>query len=134
MNHLKWVNNGEITQLLSDCIINSDAKPGKNYGLIKIHKPNNLIRLFISGNGTAFEHLSLFTEYFLHPCVKKVPQILKDTTALLKKVKDINRRFRHILLISWDVISIYPSIDNKIGLGACKAVLDRRDKLSHSTA
>ena len=99
MNPLKWVNNGEITQLLLDCIINSDAKPGKNYGLIKIHKPNNLIRLFISGNGTAVEHLSLFTEYFLHPCVKKVPQILIDTTALLKKVKDINRRFRHFLRV-----------------------------------
>ena len=34
---------------------------------------------------------------------------------------------------SWDVISMYPSIDNEVGLGACKAALDRRDKLSPST-
>ena len=38
------------------------------------------------------------------------------------------------LLVSWDVISVYPSIDNEVGLGACKAaLLDRRDKLSPST-
>ena len=40
---VKWVNKGEITQPLLDYIINPDAKPGKNYGLIKTHKPNNPI-------------------------------------------------------------------------------------------
>ena len=118
-------------------IINPDAKPGKNYGLIKTHKPNNPIRLITSGNETAVENLSLFTEYFLHPCVKKEPQILIDTTALLKKVEDINRRFSPFpagtLLVSWVVISMYPSIDNKVGLDACKTALDRREKLSPST-
>ena len=28
---------------------------------------------------------------------------------------------------------VHPSIDNEVGLGACNAALDRRDKLSHST-
>ena len=130
---VKWVNKGEIAQPLLDYIINPDAKPGKNYGLIKTHKPNNPIRLITSGNGTAVKNLSLFTEYFLHPCVKKEPQILIDTTALLKKVEDINRRFSPFpagtLLVSWDVISMYPSIDNKVGLDACKTALDRREKI-----
>ena len=93
----KWVNKGEITQPLLDCILNVRAKPGKNYALIKTHKPNNPIRLITSGNGTVFENLSVFTEYFLHPCIKKEPQILADTTALLKKAEDINHRFRHFL-------------------------------------
>ena len=81
----KWVNKGEITQPLLDCILNVRAKPGKNYGLIKTHKPNNPIQLITSGKGTVVENLSVFTEYFLHPCIKKEPQILADTTALLKK-------------------------------------------------
>ena len=89
----KWVEKGEITQPLVDCILNVNARPGKNYGLIKTHKPNNPIRLITSGNGTAVENLSLFTEYFLHPCVKKEPQILIDTTALLNKVTEINNKF-----------------------------------------
>ena len=124
----KWVEKGEITQPLVDCILNVNARPGKNYGLIKTHKPNNPIRLITSGNGTAVENLSLFTGYFLHPCVKKEPQILIDTTALLNKVTEINNKFSPFpagtLLVSWDVISIYPSIDNKVGLAACKETLD----------
>ena len=128
---------GEITQPLVDCILNVNARPGKNYGLIKTHKPNNPIRLFTSGNGTAVENLSLFTEYFLHPCVKKEPQILIDTTALLNKIADINNKFSPFpagaLLVSWDVIFMYPSIDNKEGLTACKKALDSREKLSPST-
>ena len=83
---VKWVNNDEITQPLLDCIINSYAKPGKSYGLIKTHKPNNPIRLITSVNETAVKNLFLFTEYFLYPCVKKEPQIFIDTTALLKKL------------------------------------------------
>ena len=105
--------------------------------MIKTHKPNNPIRLITSGNGTAVKNLSLFTEYFLHPSIKKEPQILIDTTALLKKVEDINHWFLPFpagsLLVSWDVISMYSSIDNKVGLGACKAALDHREKLSPST-
>ena len=81
----KWINKGEIAEPLLDCILNSKARPGTNYGLIKTHKPGNPIRLITSGTGTAVENLSAFTEYFLYPCVRKEPQILLDTTALLKK-------------------------------------------------
>ena len=133
----KWVEKGEITQPLVDCILNVNARPGKNYGLIKTHKPNNPIRLITSGNGTAAENLSLLTEYFLHSCVKKEPQILIDTTALLNKVTEINNKFSPFpagtLLVSWDVISMYPSIDNKVSLPACKEALDRREHTSPST-
>ena len=93
--------------------------------------------MITSGNGTAVENLSLFTEYFLHPCVKKEPQILIDTTALLNKIADITNKFSPfpagVLLVSWDVISMYPSIDNKVGLDACKEGLDSKEKLSLST-
>ena len=127
----------KITQPYVDCILNVNARPGKNYGLIKTHKPNNPIRLITSGNGTAVENLSLYTEYYLHPCVKKEPQILIDTTALLNKVIEINNKFSPFpagtLLVSWDIISMYPSIDNKVDLAACKEALDRREHTSPST-
>ena len=79
----KWINKGEIAESLLDCILNSKAKPGTHYGLIKTHKPGNPIRLITSEIGMAVENLSAFTEYFLYPCVRKEPQILLDTTALL---------------------------------------------------
>ena len=57
--------------------------------------------------------------------------------STFEKVKDINRRFSLFpagtLLVSCDVISMYPSIDNEVWSGACKAALDCRDKLSLST-
>ena len=88
--------------------------------------------MITSGNGTGVETLSLFTEYFLHPCIKKEPQILIDATALLNKITDFKFSLfpACTLLISWDIISMYPSIDNEVGLAACKEALDRREKLS----
>ena len=133
----KWINKGEIAEPLLDCILNSKAKPGTNYGLIKTHKPGNPIRLITSGIGTAVENLSGFTEYFLYPCARKEPQILLDTTALLNKIDDINHKFAPFpegtLLVSWDVISMYPSINNEMGISACKRALDKRTTLSPST-
>ena len=38
-----WVNKGKISQPLLFYMINPEAKPGKNYSLIKTHKPNNPI-------------------------------------------------------------------------------------------
>ena len=52
-------------------------------------------------------------------------------------MEDTNHQFlpfpAGLILVSWDVISMYPSIDNKVGIGACKAALDNREKLSPST-
>ena len=105
--------------------------------MIKTHKPGNPKRLITSGIGTAVENLSAFTEYFLYPCVRKEPQILLDTTALLNKIEDINHKFAPFpegtLLVSWDVISMYPSINNEMGISACKRALDKRTTLSPST-
>ena len=53
---------GEITQPLVDCILNVNARPGKNYGLIKTPKPNIPIRLITCGNSKAVDNLSLFIE------------------------------------------------------------------------
>ena len=78
----KWINKGEIAEPLLDCILNSKARPGTNYGLIKSHKPGSPIQLITSGIGTAVENLSAFTEYSLYKCVRKEPQILLDILLL----------------------------------------------------
>ena len=133
----QWINKGEIAEPFLDCILNSKARPGRNYGLIKTHKPGNPIRLITSGIGTAVENLSAFTEYFLYPCVRKEPQILLDTTALLNTIENINRKFgpfpEGTLLVSWNAISRYPNINNEMGISARKKALDKRTTLSPST-
>ena len=85
----------------------------------------------------AVGNLSGLTEYFLYPCVRKEPKILLDTTALLNKIKDINHKFAPFpegtLLVSWDVISMHPSINNEMAISACKRALDKRTTFSPST-
>ena len=57
--------------------------------------------------------------------------MLIDTTVLLNTVTEITHKFSPFpagtLLVSWDVISMYPSIDNEVSLAACKEALDRRE-------
>ena len=93
----KWVNNGEITQPLLDCILNVRAKPGKNYDLIKTHKPNNPIRLITSGNGTVVENLSVFTEYFYILVLRKSHRSSQILQLSWKKLKISIIVFRHFL-------------------------------------
>ena len=39
-----------------------------------------------------------------------------------------------IYLVSWDVVSMFPNIDNELGLGAVKRTLETRDHLLPSTS
>ena len=52
-------------------------------------------------------------------------------------LQDINKRFGpipdHFLLVSWDIVAMYPSINNALGMEACRKALDKREKLKPST-
>ena len=56
---------------------------------------------------------------------------------MLNKIEEINHKLAPFpegtLLVSWDVISMYPSINNEMGISACKRALDERTTLSPST-
>jgi len=55
---------------------------------------------------------------------QKLPTFVKDTTHLLQKIEDLNRHGplpEGTLLVSWDDVSMFPNIDNKLGI---KAVTD----------
>ena len=38
-----------------------------------------------------------------------------------------------VLLVSWDIKAMYPSIDNKLGLEACRDALNTRPEMKPST-
>ena len=38
-----------------------------------------------------------------------------------------------VLLVSWEVEAMYPSIDNKLGLEACRDALNTRSEMKPST-
>lgn len=80
--------------------------------------------------GTAIENLSAFTEYYLKPLAQKLPSFVKDTTHLLQKIENLNREGpfpEGTLLVSWDVVSMFPNIDNNLGIKAVTDALDSRE-------
>ena len=132
----KWVGKGEISDQLANWIINKKAKPGVAFGNIKTQKAGNPLRLITSCCGTAIENLSAFSEFYLQPLARKLPSFIKDTTNLLNRIEDLNRSGpfpEGTLLVSWDVVSMFPNIDNQLGLTAVKKALNARENQLPST-
>ena len=132
----KWLQRREISPQMASWIVNRKAKPGVAFGNIKTHKKDNPLRLITSCCGTAIENLSAFTEFYLQPLARKQPSFIKDTTDLLNRIQKLNEQgpFPEVtLLVSWDVVSMFPNIDNELGLGAVSRALDTREQLLPST-
>ena len=80
--------------------------------------------------------MSAFTEFHLQPLARKLPSFIKDTTDLLNRIEEINNSGpfpEGTLVVSWDVVSMFPNIDNNLGLTAVKNALDARERLMPST-
>ena len=125
----KCLQKGEISPKIADWVNNKKAKPGVAFGNVKTHKEGNPLRLITSCCGTQIENLSAFTEFYLQPLACKLPSFIKDTTDLLNRIEQINNDGPFpggTLLVSWDVVSMYPNIDNNLGLTAVKNALNAR--------
>ena len=96
------------------------------YGLIKTHKENNPARVITSGCGTAIEFLSIFVEKYLYKEVDKINSRIKDTPNMLNIIDDINNNNNNnnnnsnmitdsSILVSFDIVNMFPSIDNISG-------------------
>ena len=83
------------------------------------------------------ENLSAFTEFYLQPLAQKLPSFIKDTTDLLNKIEHLNKSGPFptgTLLVSWDMVSMFPNIDNKLGLFAFRKALNARENIFPSTS
>ena len=126
---IKWLAKGQISKDVADGVINRNAKAGKAFGTVKTHKEQNPLRLITSCRGTSIENLSAFTEFYLKPKAQNLPSSVKDTTHLLQKIEEINKGGPFpdgTLLVSWDVVSMFPNIDNNLGASAVTRALNSR--------
>ena len=60
---------------------------------------------------------------YLQPLACKLPSFIKDTIDLLNRIEDLNWKGpfpEGTLLVSWDVKSMFPNTDNRLGLSAVK--------------
>ena len=90
------------------------------FGNVKTQKRDNPLRLITSCCGTAIKRLSAFTEFYLNPPSQTLLSFIKDSTDLINKIQALNAKGPFpvaSLLISWDVVSMFPNMDITLILG-----------------
>lgn len=116
-------------------MINERADFGYFYLTYKAHKPekNYPGRLITSGCGSPTEHLSQWLEYYLKPLMDQLPYRLQDTSHFIRNVLSFNEERLDkesppaIIHCSWDIVSMFPNINNELGISACRDILDQRE-------
>ena len=104
---------------------------GKMYWLPKIHKKlyNVPRRLVISNCVTPTEKVSEFLDNHLKPVMREGMSYIKDSNDFMHKIRDLKDIPNNALLVTADVVGLYPSIPHEAGLQALKKVLEgRKDK------
>ena len=131
----KWISRNEISKEWAKYIVNENAVAGKNSTLYKTHKPNNPVRLLTTGCDAVIENLSHFVELVCAPLTNNIETRIKDTCHLLDITDELNSEMipDKTILISFDIVNMYPSIDNDRGIAAVRDALEARANKSPST-
>ena len=100
---------------------------GKFYLLPKIHKRlvNVPGRPVISNCGTPTEKASEFLDHLLQPVMRSGKSYIKDTSHFLEKIKDLGEVPEDAILVTADVVGLYPSIPHNDGLAILEKQLDK---------
>ena len=117
--------NGEGFQLR----IQKDYQLRKLYLLPKIHKRLENVpgRPVIYNCGTPTEKLSEFLDYHLKPAMQSVRSYIKDSGDFLKKIKKLGSLLENVILVTADVVGLYPSIPQEVGLQELEEALENRN-------
>ena len=101
---------------------------GELYLLPKIHKSLENVpgRPVISNCGTPTEKVSEFLDHHLKPVMQGGKSYIKDSGHFLEKIKTLRCIPDNALLVTADVVGLYPSIPHQAGLIALKEALDKR--------
>ena len=127
-----WVRKWNRKKVLNDkwksYISPHNSRPEQMYGNIKTHKTDNLARVITSGCNTTVEKLTIFVEKVLYGIARELPSTIKDINRILDIIDYLNdtNLYRESVLVSFDIINMFPSIDNKMGINSVKKVLDER--------
>ena len=103
---------------------------GKLYFLLKIH-----VKLFnvpghpVKSNcDTPTEKASEFVDHHLKPVMQGSWSYIKDSVDFLRKIKQIGNLPENSILVTADVVGLYPSIPHKLGLKALEEALKKESQ------
>ena len=101
---------------------------GKLYLLPKIHKRLSDVpgRPVISNCGTPTERISEFLDLHLKPIMRDGNSYIRDSSHFLEKIKSIRSIPDNAMLVTADVVGLYPSIPHSSGLNSLRKALEKR--------
>ena len=93
--------------------------------MVKTHKNDNPIRVITRRCNTAIENLSILFKKSLYPIADNLPSKSKDTNNMLEIIDQLNKFVLtdNFVLVSFDAVNMFPSIDNRSGLESVKNIL-----------
>ena len=102
---------------------------GRFYLLPKIHKRMTNIpgRPVIFSNGTSTENRSSYLDCHLQSLIPHVPHILEDTRDFVNRIQDLLDLPESSILVSFDVVGLYPRIPHEEGIETMVEYLETRD-------
>ena len=93
--------------------------------MVKPHKKEFPVRVITSGCNTAVEKPSILVLKTLYPIADNLSSKIKDTNNML----EVNDQFNefvlsdNFVLVSFDVVNMFPNTDNRSGLESAKNIL-----------
>ena len=122
----KWYNDKNISKKWKKFITVKDSTLGKMYGNVKTHKIGNPTRVITSGCNTSIENLSIFVENVLYDLSSELPSRIKDANHMLEVIDNLGSLDLPLnsILVSFDIMNMFPNIDNNLGLSSVKKHLD----------
>ena len=129
----KWSDN--ITNDWKEFIRPDNCNVDKMYGMVKTHKADNPMRAITSGCNTVVEKLSIAVEKTLYPLADRLYSKIIDNNNMLEIIDNINKPVlsENYILVSFDVVNMFPHIDNKSGLLSVKEALTNSNFDADST-
>ena len=116
-------------------ILNENVVLGRSSTLYKSHKPNKPVHLLTTGCNTAIENLWRFIEVVCAPLTNNIETTIRDTNHLIDIIDELNleRIPDNAILVLFDFVNMYPSIDSGRGISDVRNALETRAYKSPST-
>ena len=90
-------------------------------------------RPVISSYGTSTENISSYLDYHLKSLIPNVPHILEDTRYFVNHIQNLSDLPKSSILVSFDVVGLYPHIPHKEGIEIMAEHLETREDKTVST-
>ena len=108
----------------------STCNLGKLYLLPKIHKQLSNVpgRSVISNYGAPTQKVSEFVDSHMQPIMRKSWSYIKYSEDFINKFCKLGKIPDNAILVTAEVVCLYPSIPHNIIIGALKEALDKREQ------